>query len=88
MTWNRQTVENKVFAVFATHREADVDVNTSTKIVADLGIDSLGVMAAIAEIEDEFKLVIPDDALKTVETVGHVIDAIMERLEKDGKLLA
>jgi len=86
MPWNRKTVENKVVAVFTKHRQAEVEVNDSTKIVADLGLDSLGVMEVVSEIEDEFKLVIPDEALKQIETVGHVISTISERLEQDGKL--
>jgi acyl carrier protein len=93
MTWNRQIVEDKILAVFANHRQSDVEVSKSTKIVADMGIDSLGVMEVIAEIEDEFKhasykLVVPEDALKTIETVGDVITSIAERLERDGKLSA
>lgn len=89
MTWNRQNVEKKVLEVFTQHRQAEddvVEVTGATKIVADLGIDSLGVMEVLADIEDEFKLVIPDEALKSMETVGHVISAITERLEQDGKL--
>lgn len=88
MTWNRQNVENKVVAVFTKHRQTEVEVNESTRIVADLGLDSLTVMEVLSEIEDEFKFVIPDEALKRIETVGHVISAITERLEQDGKLSA
>jgi acyl carrier protein len=88
MTWNRQTVENKVVEVFTKHRQAEVEVNESTRIVADLGLDSLTLMEVFSEIEDEYKFVISDAALKHIETVGHVISAITERLEQDGKLSA
>mgnify|MGYP000864447229 FL=1 len=86
MTWNRNTVENKIVEVFKQHRQSDVEVEMTTKIVSDLGIDSLGVMEVLSEIEDEYKLVVPDDVLKSLETVGDVIKAITERLEADGKL--
>lgn len=86
MTWTRKTVESKVVALFAQHRESNVEVNDSTRIVADLGLDSLGVMEVLQEIEDEFKLVIPDESLKHIETVGHVVSAICERLSQDGNL--
>lgn len=86
MTWNRKTVESKIVSVFTQHRQSDVEVNDSTRIVADLGLDSLGVMEVVAEIEDEFKLVIPDESLKQIETVGHVVSTISERLAQDGKL--
>ncbi|HMY14948.1 MAG TPA: phosphopantetheine-binding protein [Polyangium sp.] len=86
MTWNRNTVENKIVEVFKQHRQSDVEVEMTTKIVSDLGIDSLGVMEVLSEIEDEYKLVVPDDVLKSLETVGDVIKAITERLAQDGKL--
>ncbi len=86
MTWNRNTVESKIVEVFKQHRQSDVEVEMSAKIVSDLGIDSLGVMEVLSEIEDEYKLVVPDDSLKSLETVGDVIKAITERLEADGKL--
>jgi acyl carrier protein len=89
MTWNRKNVESTIVELFTKHRQSDVsevEVNESTRIVADLGIDSLGIMEVLAEIEDTFGLLIPDDALKTIETVGHVISAITERLEETGKL--
>jgi acyl carrier protein len=92
MTWNRKGIESKVIEVFTKHRQTEVDVELSTRIVADLGIDSLGVMEVLADIEDEYKigneykLEIPDQALKRIETVGDVITAIVERFERDGRL--
>jgi len=89
MTWNRKNVESTIVELFTKHRQSDVsevEVNESTRIVADLGIDSLGIMEALAEIEDTFGLLIPDDALKSIETVGHVIAAITEKLEQGGRL--
>ncbi len=50
--------------------------------MADLGIDSLGVMEILADIEDKFVLNIPDEALKEVETVSDVAAAIEVRLAR------
>jgi acyl carrier protein len=86
MTWNRKAVESKVVEVFTKHRQSAVDVEMSTRIVADLGIDSLGVMEVLADLEDEYKLLIPDAALRQLETVGDIITAIVERLEQAGRL--
>jgi acyl carrier protein len=86
MAWNRKKVESNVIEAFVKHRQAEVDVDASTRIVADLGIDSLGVMEVLSELEDAFGLVIPDNTLRKIETVGHVISTITERLEQDGKL--
>jgi len=88
MTWNRKEVESKVVEVVTKHRQVEADVRLSTRIVADLGIDSLGVMDLVAEIEDTYALLIPDEALRRIETVGDVIAAIVERLEQSGRFSA
>ena len=84
MTWNREAVHVKVIELFTKHGKVEVD--ESTQIIADLGIDSLGVMEVFAEVEDTYKLLIPDEALRNIETVGDVVNAIMERLAQDGRL--
>jgi acyl carrier protein len=84
MTWNREAVHVKVIELFTKHGKVEVD--ESTQIIADLGIDSLGVMEVFAEVEDTYKLLIPDEALRNIETVGDVVNAIVERLAQDGRL--
>lgn len=86
MTWNRQAVQAELFKVFEQHKHTDVAVDESREIVGDLGIDSLGVMEVLADIEDTFKLTIPDEALKDMNTIGDVAGAILTRLESDGRL--
>ena len=43
-------------------------------------------MEAIGEIEDRFKLNIPDEALREVDTIADVARAIETRLEREGRL--
>ncbi|MEZ4312282.1 MAG: phosphopantetheine-binding protein [Polyangiaceae bacterium] len=66
--------------------QAGSKVTESSHLVGDLGIDSLGVMEVLADIEDKFALSIPDDALRDVDDVASVIRAIETRLKKDGRL--
>jgi acyl carrier protein len=40
----------------------------------------------VANIEDKFKLTIPDDTLREINTVGDVAQAIETRLKQDGRL--
>lgn len=65
---------------------AAVAVEESSRLVADLGVDSLGVMEIVAELEDKFGLVIPDEALREVDTIGDVVKAVEGRLAQDGRL--
>ena len=88
MTWTPETVRNEVIQILTPHVQADAPLlSESSHLVADLGIDSLGVMEVIADLEDKFKLHIPDEALRDVNTVADVTTAITSRLEKEGRLV-
>jgi acyl carrier protein len=86
MKWTRETVRSELLQILGQHVQAGTPVAEGSHIVADLGIDSLGVMEIVADIEDKFGLNIPDEALREVNTVGDVAIAIDARLERDGRL--
>jgi len=44
----------------------------------DLGLDSLGVMEVVADIEDKFEVQIPTETLSTVATVEDVARALVK----------
>ena len=80
MSWTREAIQEEVLKIFRAHTASGHAVEESSHLVADLGIDSLGVMEVLAELEDTFKLTIPDDALREVDTVGDVARAVEARL--------
>lgn len=86
MTWTRETVRGELLKVFVQHAQQGVEIKESSNLVADLGIDSLGVMEIMEAIEDKFALKIPDEALRDVETVADVAAQIEARLKRDGRL--
>ncbi|MCC6558678.1 MAG: acyl carrier protein [Polyangiaceae bacterium] len=88
MTWTRETVRAELLDVFRAHSNAEVEVSEASQLVADLSIDSLGMMEMLADLEDKFKLTIPDEMLREVETIGDVARAIEARLEGEGRLSA
>ncbi len=51
------------------------------KIVEDLGADSLDVVELLSRLEDEFGIVIPDDEVENLVTVGDVATEL-EKLVK------
>jgi acyl carrier protein len=83
--WNRDSVRAELFKVFEQHAQG-AEVKESSHLVADLGIDSLGVMEVIADLEDAFKITIPDEALREVDTIGDVAQAIENKLKGEGRL--
>jgi acyl carrier protein len=86
MTWTRETVRAELIEVLKIHANGDVEVTETSHLVADLSIDSLGVMEVLADLEDKFSLTIPDETLRDVDTVGDVAAAIESRLQNDGRL--
>lgn len=86
MTWTRETLRAEILRLLEGHMAADVKVTESSHLVADLSIDSLGVMEIVADIEDKFKLSLPDDMLRQVDTVADVMNAIELRLKNEGRL--
>ncbi len=49
---------------------ADRPVETSTRLVEDLGIDSLDLVAVFLQVQDEFDVVIEDDDVAALKTVA------------------
>jgi acyl carrier protein len=86
MGWKHEAVVSEVKAAIRSHTDATADLTPQTELVADLGIDSLGVMEVVADIEDKFELTISDTELRNVTTLGDVVHAIEERLRQQGRL--
>lgn len=55
------------------------NVSRSSKI-SELGIDSLSVMQIVGELETELEIMIPDEDLVEIVTVGDLCDKVQARL--------
>lgn len=57
--------------------EMDIDAKTitpATRIIEDLGADSLDAVELIMTLEDEFNVTINDDAAQNFKTVGDILE--------------
>jgi acyl carrier protein len=86
MSWTHDEVVDEVRAVILDHVDTSANITVQTELVADLGIDSLGVMEVVADIEDKFEMTIADKELRDVATLGDVVKAIEVRLASSGRL--
>ena len=76
--------------VFDTIRELFADqleiredeMNMGTDIVGDLGEDSLDMVELIMGVENEYGIVITDEAVHGFRTVGDVVEFIENALDK------
>lgn len=51
-------------------------VNSETRVVEDLGADSLDVVELLMALEDEFGISMPDEVAMQLKTVGDIVDYI------------
>lgn len=56
------------------------DMDKDTKLIADLGLNSLDVVNVVVEFEDEFDIEIPDENIKELQTIGDIITFIEENV--------
>lgn len=49
-------------------------MNKDSKLVADLGLNSLDVVNIVVEFEDEFDIEIPDEDIREFQTIQNILD--------------
>lgn len=69
-----------VFRATATEvAEKDFNAVAETSTIAELGIDSLGMLEIIGSLERELRIQIPDELLAGVVTVKDLLNAVESR---------
>lgn len=61
--------------VYILNVDAD-SITMETDIMNDLSADSLDVVEIATELENQFNIMIPQDSLADVKTVGQVVDMV------------
>lgn len=59
--------------------EKDFSSLSEESVIADLGIDSLGMLELVGEMERELDVKIPDDELVGIQTVKQLVSLIEKR---------
>ena len=72
---------NKAIVAGELHVEEN-SITPDTKFVDDLGADSLDLTSIVMEIEDQFGIEIPDDAIASIVTVGDAVEKLEEASEQ------
>lgn len=57
------------------------DVQPESRLIEDIGIDSLGTYELVMDAEDRFGIQINDDQLLEVKTVRDVVDFVKSQVE-------
>jgi acyl carrier protein len=81
MSSYEQTLATTV-EILKQHIDGDRAIAPTDHIQHDLGLDSLGIMEVIADVEDRFEVSIPTDSLTGIATVEDMARALFEETAK------
>ncbi len=73
---DRTQIFDRLRELIAPFDKKGVAIVETTSFADDLELDSLTVMDLVANIEDEWDIVLPLNMLPDLETVGQVADAV------------
>ena len=76
MTDHVDSIEASIIELLGHRVPADTRVTAETRIVGDLGLDSVAVLDFIQDVEDRFDLSIPLERVAEVRTIGELSLAI------------
>ena len=79
---DRAAIFTRLAELIAPINRKGIQVTEATSFANDLELDSLTVMDLVANIEDEWDIVIPLNLLPELETVGQVADAVARMTDK------
>ena len=79
---DRDELFDKVTAMIGPFNKKGVAVTAETRFAQDLEWDSLTVLDFVANVEDEFDVIITMNMQAEIETVGQLVDAL-ERLRAE-----
>jgi acyl carrier protein len=75
---------NTIYELIAPFNKKGIELAPETTFATNLELDSLTVMDLVAEIEDEFDIILPLNLLPDLETITHVADAVDKIVADNG----
>ena len=76
MTMTKDTVLPRLIEIIEPFNKKGITLKAETSFANDLELDSLTVMDLVAEIEDEYDILLPVNMLPDLETIGDVAGAV------------
>ncbi|MCM8558508.1 acyl carrier protein [Sphingomicrobium sediminis] len=75
---DRADVKTRIFGLIEQFNKKGIDVSEETRFAQDLEWESLTVLDFVAEVEDEFDILITMNQQAEIEKVGQLVDAVAE----------
>ena len=83
MVETRQQVFENVCRILAKQLEIEPeDIHDETRVVDDLGADSLDIVELIMTLEERYNIIITNDQAAELPTIGRIVDFIVDYFAK------
>lgn len=74
---NSKNMYDKIVEIIANQLQIDADtIDENTKIMEELGADSLDVVEMLMAMEESFGITIPDEDIEELVTVSDIVDYV------------
>ena len=77
---NNETIFTKIAEHIAETANIPVEKITAESKFQDLGMDSLDALSLISDLEEEYKIKIPNQEVLKIQTVGQAVEAMVKRI--------
>jgi acyl carrier protein len=78
---NNETIFVKIAEHLAETANVPLEKITPESKFQDLGMDSLDALALISDLEEEYKIKIPNQEVLKIQTVGQAVEAMVKRIK-------
>ena len=80
---DRDTIKNKVFETVSKQLGVGIDsIEEKSNFSDDLNADSLDTVEVVMQLEDDFKIEIPDEVAQGMQTMKDTIDYVEDQIKK------
>jgi acyl carrier protein len=75
-------ITEKAKSIISLHFDVEeARITTDSRLIEDLGLDSLDMIEVVIDFEDEFSMEIPDDEAEKIKTFGELVAYLENRLK-------
>jgi acyl carrier protein len=80
---SKEEILDQLFELIRPYSDPNIVITEQTRIMDDIGLDSMNVMELVMQIEDHFDVSVPLNILPDVSTIGEFANQL-EMLLQDG----
>ena len=73
---DHSAIVNELIVLLNKTLDKERELSETTQLISEIGLESIQVIEYLCEVEDRFDLIIDENAISTVETVGDLAQVV------------